>query len=197
MPSKKGLPSVLKANPAQKPPRLGGLQPKKAAASQSRLNKQQHLLTKNKSAMISGASRAVQDVIDQQTIENEEAMYQLSARGKATMFQQIDDVQLQTHDPYYEEVDEAADMPTSARDHAQRRTQEPFGGRSSAASAQGGVFRSLQGGNNMQSQMLRGDSSSQVHMPKIKSQLAGTKSMATFTPANQLLLKIPKAPTDA
>ena len=36
-----------------------------------------------------------------------------------------------------------------------------------------------------------------MHMPKIKSTLAGTKSMASFTPANQLLLKIPKAPTDA
>lgn len=31
------------------------------------------------------------------------------------MFQSIDDVQMQTHDPYYEEVD--TEIGTSARDH--------------------------------------------------------------------------------
>ena len=151
MPSRKGLPSVLKANPQAKPPRLGGLQPRNAASSQTRLNKQQNLLTKNKSAMIAGASRAVQDVIDRQAVDDEERMYQLSQRGKATMFQSIEDVQLQSHDPYYEEVDEAADMPTSSREGGKRSTHEPFGASSVAASAQHGVFKSLQGGQNMQS----------------------------------------------
>ena len=78
-------------------------------------------------------------------------MYQLSQRGKATMFQSIEDVQLQSHDPYYEEVDEAADMPTSARDGGRRSLQEPHGASSAAASSQHGIFKSLQGGQNMQS----------------------------------------------
>lgn len=34
------------------------------------------------------------------------------------------------------------------------------------------------------------------HVPKIGGKLQGTRSMANFTPANQLLLKVPKAPTD-
>ena len=34
------------------------------------------------------------------------------------------------------------------------------------------------------------------HIPKIANRLQGTRSMANFTPSNQLLLKIPKAPTD-
>ena len=45
----------------------------------------------------------------------------------------------------------------------------------------------------MQSQMLP---QAEQRMPKLKGALQGTRSMATFTPANQLLLKIPKAPTD-
>ena len=67
------------------------------------------------------------------------------------MFQSIEDVQLQSHDPYYEEVDEAADMPTSARDGGKHSLQEQLGASSAAASAQLGVLKSLQGGQNMQS----------------------------------------------
>lgn len=50
------------------------------------------MLTKNKSALISGASRAIQDVIDKRVIDEEDRIYQLSHRGKATMFQSIEDV---------------------------------------------------------------------------------------------------------
>lgn len=38
-------------------------------------------------------------------VDQEDQMLQLSHRQKATMFQSIDDVQLQTQDPYYDEVD--------------------------------------------------------------------------------------------
>ena len=60
--------------------------------------------------MISGASRAIQDVIDQRTVEEEDRLQQLSYRGKATMFQSIEDVQLMAHDPLYEEAEGADTM---------------------------------------------------------------------------------------
>jgi len=41
--------------------------------------------------------------------------------------------------------------------------------------------------------MLQGEGQ---QVPRIKSTLSGARSMLSFTPANQLLLKIPKAPTD-
>ena len=68
------------------------------------------------------------------------------------MFQSIEDVQLQTHDPYYEEVD-PSEMPTSARDNNLlgahgRRTLDPL---SSAGTAQANILTSLNGGQNMQS----------------------------------------------
>ena len=91
-----------------------------------------------------------------------------------------------THDPYYEEVD--TDVATSAR--RERHTLDPL---NNASSAQAGIFASLQAGANMQSSTMQEDF--QPSMPKVKGMLAA-KSMATFTPANQLLLKIPKAPTD-
>ena len=115
-------------------------------------------------------------------------MQQLSTRKKATMFQSIDDVQLQTHDPYYEEVD--TEVGTSHRDPI-KETQGQMSGAAGNASAQANIFQSLNAGQNMQSQMLQPE-----HVPKLKGALAGTKSMATFTPHNQLLLKIPKVPTD-
>ena len=98
------------------------------------------MLTKNKSALISGASRAIQDVIDPKVVEQEERIQMLSARGKATMFQTIDDeIQLQTHDPHFEDVE--TDIATSAREHhmmAQNnasKTQQHF-----AEGAQDGIF---------------------------------------------------------
>ena len=105
-PTKRGLPSVIKANPDNKPSRLGGLQPRNAASSQTLMHTNQNLLSKNKSALISGASRAIQDVIDRRVIEQEEKLQQLTHRSKTNMFQSIDEVQMQTIDPYYEELDE-------------------------------------------------------------------------------------------
>ena len=35
------------------------------------------------------------------------------------MFSHIEDVQMQTHDPYYEEIDTMADVVMSAREHHQ------------------------------------------------------------------------------
>ena len=106
------------------------------------------------------------------------------------MFQAIDDVQLQTHDPYYEEID--TEVATSARDPAARENVGLSG--AVGASAQAGVLSSLNAGQNMQSQMLP---PTDQRVPKLKGTLAGTRSMATFTPASQLLLKIPKVPTES
>ena len=72
-------------------------------------------------------------------------MQQLSHRGKATMFQSIEDVQMQTVDPYYEEADEG-EYGTTPR---QLATIEHQG--SNQLSAQAGIFSSLQAGKNMQS----------------------------------------------
>ena len=59
------------------------------------------------------------------------------------MFQAIDDVQLQAHDPYYEEID--TEVGTSARDPMVKDTLGQLSG-AGAASAQAGIFQSLNAG---------------------------------------------------
>ena len=77
----------------------------------------------------------MQDVIDKREVEEEERNYQMSARGRAMMFQNIDDVQLQTYDPYYDEIDTEG-----ATSHRERQTHGPFGGTNPGQSAQDGIF---------------------------------------------------------
>ena len=109
----------------------------------------QNLLSKNKSALISGASRAIQDVIDKRVIEQEEKLQQLSHRSKANMFQSIDEVQMQTYipffcmtiDPYYEELDEG-EYGTTPR-HLGSLEHATTSGVGHQHHAQAGIFQSL------------------------------------------------------
>lgn len=91
------------------------------------------------------------------------------------MFQSIDDVQLVQHDPLYDDGD--TEVATSARERD---------GLSGAALAQAHIQQSLHSGSNMPSLKATGA------FPG----LGGAKSMANLTTANQLLLKVPKVPTD-
>lgn len=61
------------------------------------------------------------------------------------MFQSIDDVQMQTHDPYYDEVDDNEYMIGATPRHL--ATLDTPG---SFRDSQAGVFNSLQAGKNMQ-----------------------------------------------